>query len=214
LGHVVNVEASHPNPKKIVVVKIFPILKFVTNVRAFLRLTNSYRKFIPGYAKIVEPLFGLTKKDDKFLWTPIYQGGFITLKNQLATSLVLKRSNFSQPFILDVHWFIKGMGAILSQKFKRQEQVIAYANKGLSPMQKSFHPMEGECYALGWGIMHFYQYLHQIFFLLKTDHKPLEWLAIVLDAYGCRTRWISMLHDFHFKIIQRAVQLNMPMWML
>jgi hypothetical protein len=106
---------------------------------------------------------------------------------------MLTRLNFSQAFILDVDWFIKGVGAILSQKYERQEQVIAYANKGLSPMQKSFHPMEGEFYVLVWGIMHFYQYLHQIFFLLKTYHKPLEWLATILDAYGRKRKWISML---------------------
>jgi hypothetical protein len=61
--------------------------------------------------------------------------------------------------------------------------------------------MEGECYALIWGIMQFRQFLHQTFFLLKTNHKPLEWLTIVCDANGRRGRWISMLQDFHFKIL-------------
>jgi len=32
----------------------------------------------------------------------------------------------------------------------------------------------------------------------------LEWLAIVLDAYGRRGCWIAMLKDFQFKIIHRA----------
>jgi hypothetical protein len=54
----------------------FPIPKLVTNVRAFLGLIGYYKKFILGYAKIIEPLFGLTKKDYKFLWTPICQGAF------------------------------------------------------------------------------------------------------------------------------------------
>jgi hypothetical protein len=80
LVHVVSIEGSHLNPKKIAMIKKIPILKFVTNVRAFLGFISSYRKFIPRYAKIIEPLFGFIKKDDKFLWTPIYQGGFITLK--------------------------------------------------------------------------------------------------------------------------------------
>jgi hypothetical protein len=37
--------------------------------------------------------------------------------------------------------------------------------------------------------------------LLKIDHKPLEWLAIISDAYGQRGRWISMLQDLHLKIV-------------
>jgi len=38
---------------------------------------------------------------------------------------------------------------------------------------------------------------------LGIDHKPLKWLAIVLDAYIRRGRWISMFHNFHFKIVHR-----------
>jgi hypothetical protein len=68
--------------------------------------------------------------------------------------------NFEKPFILDVDWFINGVGSILSQKQNKLECVIAYANKGLTPSQRKFHPMEGECYALIWGIMHFQQYLY------------------------------------------------------
>jgi hypothetical protein len=63
--------------------------------------------------------------------------------------------------------------------------------------------MEGECYVLIWGVMHFRQYLHMNHFVLRTDHKPLEWLATVSDAHGRRGRWINMLQDFSFKIIHR-----------
>ncbi len=52
--------------------------------------------------------------------------------------------------------------------------------------------------------MHFQQYFHQAFFLQRIDHKPLEWLAIVFDTYGCRGRWISIRQDFHFKIVNRV----------
>jgi hypothetical protein len=63
--------------------------------------------------------------------------------------------------------------------------------------------MEGECYALIWGVMHFRQYLHRNHFILRTDHKPLEWLAMVSDAHGRRGRWIDMLKDFSFKIVHQ-----------
>jgi len=69
--------------------------------------------------------------------------------------------------------------------------------------QKKFHPMEGECYALIWGILHFRQYLHRTHFMLRTDHKPLKWLATVFDAHGRRGRWIDLLQDYSFKIVHR-----------
>ncbi len=40
-------------------------------------------------------------------------------------------------------------------------------------------------------------------FILRTDHKPLEWLATVSDAHGRRGRWVGMLQDFSFKIVHR-----------
>jgi hypothetical protein len=132
------------------------------------------------------------------------QTTFIALKKRLVDALVLVRPDFNKPFILDVDWSIRGVGTILSQKFGRQKQVIAYASKGLSPVQRRFHPMEGMCYALIWGIMYFRQYFHQTLFLLRIDHKPLEWLAIVSYAYGRRGCWIAILQDFQFKIIHRA----------
>jgi hypothetical protein len=63
--------------------------------------------------------------------------------------------------------------------------------------------MEGECYALIWGILHFKQYLHRTHFTLRTDHKPLEWLVTVSDAHGRRGRWIDLLQDYSFKIVHR-----------
>ncbi len=111
--------------------------------------------------------------------------------------------DFKRAFCLDVDWSPRSVGAILSQKEGRFEKVVAYASKSLTEAQRKFHPMEGECYALIWGIMHFRQYLHGNHFILRTDHKPLEWLAIVSDAHGRRGRWVDMLQDFSFKIIHR-----------
>jgi hypothetical protein len=116
---------------------------------------------------------------------------------------MLIQPDFDKQFCLDVDWSPKDVGAILSQREGRKEKVVAYASKGLTFAQKKFHPLEGECYALIWGIMHFRQYLHRTHFVLRTDHKPLEWLAMVSDAYGRRGRWIDILQDFSFKIQHR-----------
>jgi len=77
-------------------------------------------------------------------------------------------------FILDVDWSTQGVKVILSQKYGRNEHVIVYTNMGLSLIQKKFHSMEGECYALVWGIMHFKQYLYHNYFTSWIDHKPLD----------------------------------------
>jgi len=41
-------------------------------------------------------------------------------------------------------------------------------------------------------------------FILRIDHKSLEWLTTVSDAHGRRGRWVSMLQDFSFKIVHQS----------
>jgi len=193
LGHVVSKEGTRPNPSKVDAVRGFLAPTTVTNVRSFLGLTGYYRKYIKGYSKLAGPLFELTKKDVVFVWNQDCQRAFADLKKALMGAPILVRLNFKEPFCLDVDWSTKGLGAILSQREGRFERVIAYASKALTLAQRKFHPMEGECYALIWGILHFRQYLHRTHFTLRTDHKPLEWLATVSDAHGRRGRWIDLL---------------------
>jgi hypothetical protein len=56
------------------------------------------------------------------------------LKRRLIETPIMVRLDFNKPFILDVDWSIKGVETILSQKFGRQKQVIAYTSKGLFPV--------------------------------------------------------------------------------
>ncbi len=123
------------------------------------------------------------------------------IKGSISYALVLIRLDFKKQFYLDVDWSPKGVGAILSQKEGKLEKVVAYVNKSLIEVQRKFHPMEGECYALIWGIMHFRQHFHRNHFILRIDHKPFEWLATISNAHGKRSRWFDMLQDFNFKIL-------------
>jgi hypothetical protein len=201
LGHVASENGTRPHPGKVEAVLHFPQPKAVTNVRSFLGLTRYYRKYVRGYARLIAPLFELTKRDVNFVWDMSCQHAFQELKAALVVAPILIRPNFRRVFCLDVDWSPKGVGAILSQREGKSEKVVAYASKSLTEAQRKFHPMEGECYALIWGIMHFRQYLHRTHFILRTDHKPLEWLATMSDANGRRGRWIDMLQDFSFKIV-------------
>jgi hypothetical protein len=74
------------------------------------------------------------------------------LKGTLVDVLILIRLDFKRPFC---DWSPKGVRAILSQKEGIFEKVVAYASKSLTEAQRKFHPVEGECYALIWGIMNF-----------------------------------------------------------
>ncbi len=151
----VNKNGTRPDPGKIEAVLHFPTPKTVTSVRLFLGLTGYYRKYIRGYSRLVGPLFELTRKDVAFVWNMGCEHAYQALKTTLVDAPVLSRPDFKRTFWLDVDWSPKGVRAILSQKEGRFEKVVAYANKSLTEAQRKFHPMEGECYTLIWGVMHF-----------------------------------------------------------
>jgi hypothetical protein len=92
-------------------------------VRAFMGLTRYYRRFIVGYAKMAEPLFALTKKECKFLWTPICQTTFVALKRKLVEALLV-RFDFNKSFILDVDWLIKGVGVFCHKKLESKSKSL------------------------------------------------------------------------------------------
>jgi hypothetical protein len=73
---------------------------------------------------------------------------FEELNKCLLSIPILVRPDFTKMFILDVNWSTKGVGDILCQQGGRKEVVVAYVSKDLLESQKSYNPMEGECYAL------------------------------------------------------------------
>ena len=59
LGHVVSNKGIAMDPKKIRAIQQWPRPMTVTEVRRFTGLTNYYRKFVHGYARVARPLHDL-----------------------------------------------------------------------------------------------------------------------------------------------------------
>jgi len=77
------------DPAKVEVVRDWPILKSVTEVRSFLGLAGYYRRFVQKNFRVTEPLTKLTRKEVKYRWTEEYQLAFKKLKDRLTTTSVL-----------------------------------------------------------------------------------------------------------------------------
>ena len=63
LGHYFSKNGIEVNPSKIEAVKTYPVPKTRKQLKAYLGLTNYYRRFVKDYSKIAAPLNCLLKKD-------------------------------------------------------------------------------------------------------------------------------------------------------
>ena len=94
LGHCINQHGVSPDPAKVEAVKNITSPINLKQLRSFLGLTSYYRRFIPQYATIAQPLTKLTSKEccNKFEWSAKCKTGFQTLKNLLCSARIRTRA--------------------------------------------------------------------------------------------------------------------------
>ena len=63
LGHVVSREGLKTSPRLVEAIEQYPVPQTVQETRRFLGLSSYYRRFIPNFTKIAQPLHSLTCKD-------------------------------------------------------------------------------------------------------------------------------------------------------
>ena len=197
-------EGIQPDPAKIKVVQEYPVPKSVKDVRAFMGLTNYYRKFVRGFAHIASPLYDLTKKGASFLWTDDCQKAFETLKTALTQAPILAYPDFTQPFQLATDASNGAIGMVLGQKQNGKEVVIAYAGRKLSPAERNYSTTEREALSVLDRVRHFQPYLYGRQFTVLTDLAAVRWLMNIKEPTGRLARWDLLLQQHDFKIQHRS----------
>ena len=206
LGHCISQQGVSPNPTKLTAVAEIPLPSNIKEVRTFLGLTGYYRRFIPNYATVAQPLTKLTSKEycNNFVWTDECTAAFDKLKQLLCSAPILCYPDFDREFILQTDASDVGLGAVLSQIDKSgNEHVVAYASRTLSPREKNYSTTEKEAFAIQFGTQHFRVYLLGRKFTISTDHSALSWLHS-MEPKGRIARWLMDLQEFDFEVKHRA----------
>ena len=190
LGHVVSAAGIAPDPAKITVAMSYPVPTDTKQLKQFLGLTNYYRRFVPNYSRIAEPLYKLLRKGSQFLWNSNCQAAFTTLQQALITPPILVYLDFRQPFLLYTDASDFAMGAVLSQVQEDTERVICYWSHQFTKPERGYTTTEKEALAAVSAVKEFY---YGFSFKLITDHNPLTSLKGVKDMGGRLTRWMLFL---------------------
>jgi hypothetical protein len=89
-----------------------------TEVRRFLGACAFYHIWIPHYAHIAEPLYGLLKKKRRFEWTSEHTIAIRRLKKILMEAPALRKADYSdgKPIFVTVDTSPIGIGWVINQE--------------------------------------------------------------------------------------------------
>ena len=212
LGHLITADGIATDPKKVQVVKDWPTLETVSEVRSFLGFVGYYRRFIKGFSQIAKPLYQLTKglesqtkktaKKTFIKWGEKEEESFKTLKEACTTAPILAYPDYSLPFILHTDSSTDGLGAVLYQKQEEGTRVIAYASRALTASEANYAPHKLEFLALKWAVTDkFKEYLYGgNWFEVYTDNNPLTYILSTAKLDACGQRWVADLANFNFTL--------------
>ena len=203
LGHIVGRAGLECDPNKLSAVANWIPPSTIKGVREFLGFTGYYRRFVPDYSTVAQPLVRLLGKDCKFEWTDACQDAFKALRALLIKAPVPAFPKEDLLYIVDTDASDYGIGGVLSQCIEGTEHVIAYNSKSLNPAQQKYCTTRRELLAVVATLDHFKGYVWGPKFLVRTDHAALVWLKNLKNIQGMLARWLAKIQQFHFDIVHR-----------
>lgn len=195
-------------------IKSLPVPTCVKEVRSLIGMSSYYRRFIPNFSEIAEPIIALTKKHAHYKWTDVHQKAFDYLKDSLSIVPLLAYPDPNKSYTLYTDASGTCIGACLTQacesddivpenKLVPNEKPIYYLSHKLSRTQCKWSTVEKEAYAIHYALQKLDYYLHNAVFTIKTDHKPLKYLlespmqnkkiqlwALSMAGYNCNIEYI------------------------
>jgi hypothetical protein len=149
----------------------------------------------------------LTGDDVPFEWTEEREKAFADIRTCLTDDVVLPFPNFDLPFIVDCDASNVGMGAVLSQVINGTERPLSMESRKFTAGEKKWHIREKEALAIVYALEKFRRFILGRKFLVRSDHKSLEWLWQA--KAGRLSRWALRLSEFlPFDIVHRSGKLH------
>lgn len=189
-------EGISVDPSKIETVVNWTRLTTVSEIRSFLGLASYYRRFVEGFSKISAPLTKLTRKNEKFVWTPDCEESFAELKKKLTTAPVLTLPSGNEELVVYCDASKRGLGCVLMQGGK----VIAYASRQLKTHEVNYPTHDLELAAVVFALKSWRHYLYGEKFEVFSDHKSLKYIFSQKDLNMRQRRWVEFFEDYAFGI--------------
>nr|GEW11757.1 reverse transcriptase domain-containing protein [Tanacetum cinerariifolium] len=155
---------------------------------------------IEDFSKISRPMTHLLEKNAPFVFSNDCIQAFRTLKEKLTDAPILIDPNWDQPFKLMCDASDFAVRAVLGQR-KKHFRPIHYASKMMNEAESNYNTTEKERLAVVYAFEKFRSYLIMNKSIVYTDHSALKYLFAKKDAKARLLRWILLLQEFDFKVV-------------
>ena len=210
LGHHIEHSNVRPNAENIRALLGTPQPTTAKEVFRFVKATEYYRKFIPEFSTIAQPLYKYApttkeQRSKRSQAVPVTLSdedltAFNELKRILTNDLVLRIPDEHLPFKIQTDASKVGIGAVLMQTYPDGDLPIAYLSKKFTKTQMNWPATEQECYAIIHAIEKWHKYLDGRQFTIETDHKPLLPFNMKQQLNAKCERWRLKLQQYQFTI--------------
>ncbi|GJT59976.1 reverse transcriptase domain-containing protein [Tanacetum coccineum] len=197
LGHKISRKGIEVDKAKVDVISKLPHPTTVKGIRSFLGHAGFYRRFIKDFSKISRPMTHLLEKNTPF----IFSEDCILLKKKLTEAPILIAPNWDQPFEIMCDASDYAIGAVLGQRIEKHFRPIHYASKTMTEAETNYTTTEKEMLAVVYAFEKFRSYLIMNKSVVYTDHSALKYLFNKKDAKARLLRWVLLLQEFDFKVI-------------
>nr|GEU69400.1 reverse transcriptase domain-containing protein [Tanacetum cinerariifolium] len=160
---------------------------------------NPYYCFLDGFLRPTND--PSSQKDTPFLFSKECVEAFQTLKRNLTQAPILIAPDWDMPFELMCDASDFAIGAVLGQRQEKHFRPIHYVSKTMTEAESNYTTTEKEMLAVVYALEKFGSYLIMNKSIMYTDHFALKYLFVKKDSKARLLRWVLLLQEFTFKVI-------------
>lgn len=166
---------------------------------------NYFRRFIPQFSGIAEPLHRLQHKDAAYDWTDACETAFRKIVELLQNPAMMVIPGPSDKLVIECDASGTALGAALyieSTTGRRSDrQPVAFASRTLTDVERRYSNTDREGLAVVWSVQTFERYVFKQDFVVETDHSALLPLFKRGDLKGRFARWVYALQDYDIRLV-------------
>nr|GEX72353.1 reverse transcriptase domain-containing protein [Tanacetum cinerariifolium] len=198
LGHKISKNGIEVDKAKIDVIAKLPHPTTVKGIQSFLGHAGFYRRFIQDFSKISRPMTHMLEKNTPFMFSEDCIRAFQALKKKLTEAPILIAPNRDLPFKLMCDASDFAIGAALGQRHEKHFKPIYYT---INDAETNYTTTEKQMLAVVYAFEKFRSYLIMNRSIVHTDHSALKYLFSKKDAKARLLRWVLLLQEFDFKVL-------------